>query len=111
MTEKEFIVWLKGYFEIQNPKEIPEKETQIIRDHLETFFKKVTPERHEIKIIESPAVPPGNIVLRPANHGPLCTCVKCNGERMLIKQQIPKCLICGGRDHGNLPCPHLAVTC
>lgn len=47
MDKEQFIMWLHGYFEIANPKTIGEKETQIIRDHLETFFKKVTPTRHE----------------------------------------------------------------
>lgn len=47
MDKEQFIMWLHGYFEIANPKTIGEKETQIIRDHLEIFFKKVTPNRTE----------------------------------------------------------------
>lgn len=45
MTEKEFVIWLHGYLEIENPKSINEKQTQVIKDHLDTFFKKVTPDR------------------------------------------------------------------
>lgn len=45
MTEHDFIMWLHGYLEICNPTEIGPKETQIIKDHLNLFFDKVTPLR------------------------------------------------------------------
>jgi len=45
MTEKEFIVWLHGYLEISGAKTLGEKELQVIRDHLDKFFVKVTPDR------------------------------------------------------------------
>jgi len=49
MNEKEFCLWLHGYFELQNPDSISETQTKIIRDHLALVFNKVTPERHEPK--------------------------------------------------------------
>lgn len=43
MTPEQFVYWLQGFLETANPKEIGEKETQIIKDHLQTVFKKETP--------------------------------------------------------------------
>ena len=43
MTPEQFTYWLQGFIEINDPKTIEEKETQIIKDHLATVFKKVTP--------------------------------------------------------------------
>jgi len=43
MTPEQFTYWLQGFIEINDPKTIGEKETQIIKDHLSTVFKKVTP--------------------------------------------------------------------
>jgi hypothetical protein len=43
MTAEQFTYWLQGFIEINDPKTIGEKETQIIKDHLATVFKKVTP--------------------------------------------------------------------
>jgi hypothetical protein len=45
MTEKDFIIWLHGYLEISGAKNLGEKELQVIKDHLNTFFIKVTPDR------------------------------------------------------------------
>jgi hypothetical protein len=40
-----FVFWLKGFFEMTNPKTISEQQTTMIRDHLALVFDKVTPYR------------------------------------------------------------------
>jgi hypothetical protein len=45
MNEREFVLWLHGFFEISEAKELSEKQVQIIKDHLNLFFKKQTPDR------------------------------------------------------------------
>jgi hypothetical protein len=44
-NEKEFILWLHGFFEISNPKTLNEEQTALIRGEVEKFFNKVTPTR------------------------------------------------------------------
>jgi hypothetical protein len=39
MTSRDFAYWLQGYFEINNPKSIGEKETELIKKHLNLVFK------------------------------------------------------------------------
>jgi len=39
MTSRDFCYWLQGYFEVSNPKEINDKETQMIKKHLALVFK------------------------------------------------------------------------
>lgn len=43
MTPENFVYWLQGYMEINDPKSLGEKETQIIKDHLQLVLKKETP--------------------------------------------------------------------
>lgn len=43
MTPENFAFWLKGYLEISDAKTLNEKQTQIIKDHLNLVFNKVTP--------------------------------------------------------------------
>ena len=45
MTQEQFIYWLQGFMEINNPDRIGPMETQIIKDHLALVFKKETPIR------------------------------------------------------------------
>jgi hypothetical protein len=45
MTEKDFILWLHGFFEISNATTLDENQVKIIKDHLGLFFQKVTPNR------------------------------------------------------------------
>ena len=45
MTTENFAYWLQGFMEISNTKELDERKTQIIKDHLALVFKKVTPDR------------------------------------------------------------------
>lgn len=47
MTEKEFVIWLHGFLEISEAKTLNEQQLQVVKDHLETFFIKVTPDRKE----------------------------------------------------------------
>ena len=42
MTPENFCYWLQGFFEL-NSDIPPTKREQIIKDHLQTVFKKVTP--------------------------------------------------------------------
>ena len=45
MTTEQFVYWLQGFMEINDPDHIGPKETQIIKDHLALVFKKETPTR------------------------------------------------------------------
>ena len=47
MTSEAFTYWLKGFFELENPKKLNEKQTLIIKDHLDLVFDKVTPNRND----------------------------------------------------------------
>ncbi len=49
MTEKEFVIWLHGFLEISGATSLDEKQLQVIKDHLNTFFTKVTPNRDKKK--------------------------------------------------------------
>jgi hypothetical protein len=49
MTEKEFVIWLHGFLEISGATSLDEKQLQVIKDHLNTFFTKVTPTREKKK--------------------------------------------------------------
>ncbi len=39
MTSRDFAYWLQGFFEISQCTEINEKQTQIIKNHLNMVFK------------------------------------------------------------------------
>jgi len=44
MSQQDFVFWLQGFVEINNSDEPPTKEQwQIIKDHLQLVFNKVTP--------------------------------------------------------------------
>lgn len=45
MTERDFAYWLQGFFEIANPEIMTKEQIQIIKDHLDLVFDKVTPNR------------------------------------------------------------------
>ena len=47
MTPENFCYWLQGYFEItdlNDKKELNEKQIEIIKNHLQLVLKKVTPD-------------------------------------------------------------------
>lgn len=45
MNSENFCYWLKGFFELENPKNLNEQQVEMIKDHLNLVFKKITPER------------------------------------------------------------------
>lgn len=47
MTPEQFAYWLKGFYELNEPETINEKQTLIIKDHLDLVFGKVTPDRSD----------------------------------------------------------------
>lgn len=44
MTTENFCFWLKGFLEIGNPFDLKHKQLQIVKDHLDLVFNKVTPD-------------------------------------------------------------------
>jgi hypothetical protein len=49
MTTDQFTYWLQGFLEISDAKKLNEKQVQIIKDHLDLVFNKVTPDRNKEK--------------------------------------------------------------
>lgn len=49
ITPEQFCYWLKGFMEVADPSELNCTQTQIIKDHLDEVFNKVTPDRKVIK--------------------------------------------------------------
>ena len=45
MDALSFAFWLNGFFELSDATQLDSKQTQIIRDHLDLVFTKVTPNR------------------------------------------------------------------
>ena len=45
MTAEQFVYWLQGFIEIEDPRSIDPVKTQIIKDHLKLVFDKQTPVR------------------------------------------------------------------
>lgn len=45
MSPNEFCYWLKGYFEITYISDLNRDQVQVIKDHLDLVFNKVTPDR------------------------------------------------------------------
>ena len=69
-----FTYWLKGFFEISDAKTVDEKQVQIIKDHLNSVFNKVTPDRNGIDSNDS--MPKGfEFDLLPKSNG-YCTVSK-----------------------------------
>lgn len=54
MNPEAFTYWLKGYFEISDSNNLSSNQVQIIRDHLDLVFAKVTPERKNMDSVFSP---------------------------------------------------------
>jgi hypothetical protein len=46
MTAEQFVYWLQGFMEINDPDTISKSETRVIKDHLALVFKKETPNRN-----------------------------------------------------------------
>ena len=45
MDTNTFAWWLHGFFEISESNTLSEKQVQVIKDHLDLCFSKVTPDR------------------------------------------------------------------
>jgi hypothetical protein len=60
MTPEQFVYWLQGFVEIREKQEVglTEREWDIIKDHLQTVFKKETPNYTNW---------PPNVILTPSN--------------------------------------------
>lgn len=43
MNERDFCYWLQGYVELSKMDTFGQEQVQIIKDHLDLVFKKVTP--------------------------------------------------------------------
>lgn len=56
MTPEQFVYWLQGFSEITGSTP-SEKQWEIIQDHLQLVFEKVTPERIIRNNIPLPALP------------------------------------------------------
>ena len=58
MTPEQFAYWLQGFVEISDMSLPPNsKEWQVIKDHLATVFKKVTPLTYGPGIVTTPTMP------------------------------------------------------
>jgi hypothetical protein len=45
MEATDFCYWLQGFFELSGDKKLTPKQVEIIKDHLQLVFNKVTPNR------------------------------------------------------------------
>jgi len=72
MTPEQFVYWLQGFFEIQESTTLSRKQVQIINDHLQLVFNKVTP---NYPMPLSPTIPsptPNTPVYPWWLYGPTC---------------------------------------
>lgn len=60
MTPEQFVYWLQGYLEVQNPHTIDNSKIQVIKDHIALVLTKVTPNRSTVDVnpIINPVVYP-----------------------------------------------------
>jgi hypothetical protein len=87
MSPEQFTYWLNGFFEISDTNNLSEKQVQIIRDHLNLVFNKVTPETNKKPIYaelfnsggmtpdrkdENMGYKPLDIRFTGTNNNPLC---------------------------------------
>lgn len=45
MDSQQFVYWLQGFMELQDPTELDSTQVEIIKDHLNLVLGKVTPDR------------------------------------------------------------------
>lgn len=97
LTSEQFTYWLQGYFEISGTNELNSTQVQIIKDHLDLVFNKVTPVRtSDLKVDKEylkQAIPP---FILPSIFQPT--------------QATDICFICG-KNHNGLPCPIMTIIC
>lgn len=58
MTAEQFVYWLQGFMEINDPDTISKSETRVIKDHLALVFDKQTMEQEIITTIPVPTTTP-----------------------------------------------------
>jgi hypothetical protein len=68
MSPEQFTYWLRGFFEISDTNNLSEKQVQIIRDHLNLVFNKVTPDRKD----DNMGYKPLDTRFTGTNNNPLC---------------------------------------
>jgi hypothetical protein len=49
MSLENFVFWLQGFLELENPKTLSEQQVNIIKDHLKLVLNKKTPNRSQPK--------------------------------------------------------------
>lgn len=54
MTAEQFCYWFQGFLEVSNSKQMSKGQQQIVIDHLQTVFKKVTPNRQSDMFPQNP---------------------------------------------------------
>ena len=77
MTPEQFTYWLQGFVEIRESEQagLTEREWDIIKDHLQTVFHKVTPNRsHPSDITNVPAITPNGTGKSPWEPPYTVTC-------------------------------------
>ena len=62
MTPEQFTYWLQGFLEVTNAKSVTEEQLQVIKDHLVTVFKKVTPD-YQIDLAKKLSEPPTYVTI------------------------------------------------
>lgn len=71
MTSENFVFWLQGLFELGDPKELNEKQTELIRRHLAlVFIHEIDPsqgnEEHQAKLNEAHTPPASTSEKKPS---------------------------------------------
>lgn len=47
MTERDFVYWLQGFFEINKPESITDEQVKVIKEHLDKVVTYVAPMGHQ----------------------------------------------------------------
>jgi hypothetical protein len=72
MTSEQFVYWLQGYLEVQNPHTIDNSKIQVIKDHIALVLTKVTPNRNPVTL---PPTLPYDYPYKPDYNNPyIVTC-------------------------------------
>jgi len=70
MLPEQFTFWLNGFFEISDTNNLSEKQVQIIRDHLNLVFNKVTPKSSKTPNYSEVV----DLLMKPSNSKPDIYC-------------------------------------
>lgn len=79
MNERDFAYWLKGFFELTKTKRLNARQIQMIKEHLDLVFTKITETSYEIKtepykITYPQVVMPSTPAFPTIDYGPIITC-------------------------------------